>query len=68
MTRNHDTPHYVSPRLRNLFEEFHISEYKKLSARDRNRALLLELRATAERQAELLGRLAELAVADPPEL
>jgi len=57
----------ATPRtLRNLFEEFHISEYKKLSARDRSRALLLELRATAERQAELLGALAALAAGDDP--
>ena len=57
----------ATPRtLRNLFEKFHISEYKKLSARDRNRALLLELRATAERQAELLGALAALAAGDDP--
>ena len=59
----------ATPRtLRKLFETFKISEYKKLSAADRREALLHEIRAAAERQAELLGRLAELAGGDPPEL
>jgi len=59
----------ATPRtLRKLFEEFNVSEYAKLSAADRREALLREIHAAAERTAELLGRLAELAVADPPEM
>ena len=59
----------ATPRtLRKLFEAFHIDEYEKLSAADRREALLHEIRAAVERQAELLGRLAELAADDPPAL
>ena len=59
----------ATPRtLRKLFEEFNVSEYAKLSAADRREALLREIHAAAERTAELLGRLAEMAASDPPEL
>jgi hypothetical protein len=60
----------ATPRtLRKLFETFKIHEYKKLSAAVKRGALLLEIHAAAERQAELLGELAALCVAgDPPAL
>jgi len=54
--------------LRKLFNTFKINEYKKLSAADRREALLLEIHAAAERQAELLGELAVLRALEPPGL
>jgi len=58
----------ATPRtLRKLFEFFNVNEYTELSAADRREALLLEIHAAAERTAELLGRLAEMAASDPPE-
>lgn len=57
----------TTPRtLRRLFEKFRVNEYKRLSARDRRVALLLEIRAAVERQAELLGELAALNTAENP--
>lgn len=58
----------ATPRtLRKLFEKFNINA-EDLSAADRREALLLEVRAAAERQADLLGELAALAASDPPEI
>ena len=57
----------ATPRtLRKLFEAFNVNEYTELSAADRREALLLEIHAAAERQAELLGALAALAAGDDP--
>ncbi len=60
----------TTPRtLRKLFETFKVNGYETLSLADRRGALLLEIHAAAERQAELLGELAALAAAsDPPGL
>lgn len=59
----------ATPRtLRKLFEAFKVNEYEKLSAADRREALLLEIRAAVERQAELLGELAKLSAMGPPGL
>jgi transcriptional regulator with XRE-family HTH domain len=60
----------ATPRtLRRLFEAFNVNEYEDLNAAERREALLLEIRAAVERQAELLGELAALAAAsDPPTL
>lgn len=57
----------ATPRtLRKLFEKFKVNEYKNLSRRDRFEALLLEIHAAAERQAQLLGELAHLSAGDDP--
>lgn len=58
----------TTPRtLRKLFETFNLNA-EELSAADRREALLLEARAAAEKQADLLGELAALAANDPPEI
>jgi len=61
----------IAPKIKiigTLADVFSLSQDKSLGTRARYLALTLELHAAAERTAELLGRLAELAVADPPEL
>lgn len=51
----------ATPRtLTRLFETFHVDEYEGLSVAHRREALLLEILAASERQAELLGRLVAL--------
>jgi hypothetical protein len=58
----------ATPRtLNRLFDTFNVSEFKDLSAAERREALLLEGRASAEKLAHVLGDLAAMAAADPPE-
>jgi len=57
----------ATPRtLRKLFDAFNVNEYEELSAAERRGAILLQLRAAAERQADLLGELAALSLGDDP--